>query len=72
MVQELFEAVRDTKGWVKVGVSPFGIWRPGNPAQITGLDAFAEIYADSHAPYMMDKRGKMIQLRVAPKAMWMM
>ena len=32
---------------MKVGISPFGIWRPGNPPQITGFDAYAEIYADS-------------------------
>ena len=32
---------------MKVGVSPFGIWRPGNPAQIKGFDAYAQIYADS-------------------------
>jgi Glycosyl hydrolase-like 10 len=32
---------------VRVGISPFGIWRPGNPAGIVGLDAYASIYADS-------------------------
>jgi len=32
---------------VKFGVSPFGIWRPGNPPQIKGLDAYATLYADS-------------------------
>src|SRR5207248_2913551 len=30
-----------------VGISPFGIWRPGNPAGITGLDAYAETFADA-------------------------
>jgi hypothetical protein len=30
-----------------VGISPFGIWRPGYPSGLTGLDAYAEIYADS-------------------------
>ncbi|HEV2695486.1 MAG TPA: family 10 glycosylhydrolase, partial [Verrucomicrobiae bacterium] len=35
------------KPWVKVGISPFGIWRPGNPPGVRGLDAYAEIYADS-------------------------
>jgi hypothetical protein len=28
-------------------VSPFGIWRPGNPATIKGFDAYDQIYADS-------------------------
>src|SRR5439155_20100095 len=46
-VEAMFKGVRATKPWVKVGISPFGIWRPGNPAQIRGLDAYAEIYADS-------------------------
>jgi hypothetical protein len=32
---------------VKFGVSPFGIWRPLNPPQIRGLDAYAKLYADS-------------------------
>jgi hypothetical protein len=32
---------------VKVGLSPFGIWRPGYPPSVQGLDAFASIYADS-------------------------
>jgi len=47
MVEAMFKGVRAAKPWVKVGVSPFGIWRPGNPAQIRGFDAYAEIYADS-------------------------
>jgi hypothetical protein len=29
------------------GLSPFGIWRPGNPPQIRGKDAYAELFADS-------------------------
>ena len=35
------------KPHVKVGISPFGIWRPGNPASVAGFDAYAEIYADA-------------------------
>jgi len=46
-VQEIYEAKRKLKPWVKFGISPFGIWRPGNPPQIKGFDAYAEIYADS-------------------------
>jgi len=37
--------VHAVKPWVKVGISPFGIWRPGNPPQIKGFDAYAELYA---------------------------
>jgi hypothetical protein len=32
---------------VKFGISPFGIWRPGYPPQITGFDSHAELYGDS-------------------------
>jgi uncharacterized lipoprotein YddW (UPF0748 family) len=32
---------------VKFGISPFGIWRPGNPAAVRGLDAYTELFADS-------------------------
>lgn len=46
-VERLYREVHAVSPLAKVGVSPFGIWRPGNPAGITGLDAFATIYADS-------------------------
>lgn len=46
-LERLYREVHQAKPFVKVGISPFGIWRPGNPAGITGLDAFASIYADS-------------------------
>jgi hypothetical protein len=32
---------------VKVGISPFGIWRPGTPPEIAGFDAYDRLYADS-------------------------
>jgi uncharacterized lipoprotein YddW (UPF0748 family) len=46
-VRRMYEEVKKTKPWVKVGISPFGIWRPGNPPGIAGLDQFAELYADA-------------------------
>lgn len=46
-VARMYGEVRAASATVRVGVSPFGIWRPGNPAGITGLDAYAAIYADS-------------------------
>jgi uncharacterized lipoprotein YddW (UPF0748 family) len=39
--------VHALKPTIKVGISPFGIWRPGNPAGVAGLDAYATIYADA-------------------------
>jgi uncharacterized lipoprotein YddW (UPF0748 family) len=47
LVHELYTGVHDVKPWVKFGVSPFGIWRPGNPPSITGFDAYTRLYADS-------------------------
>ena len=46
-VRLLYERVKAEKRWVKVGISPFGIWRPGHPAGISGLDPYTELYADS-------------------------
>jgi uncharacterized lipoprotein YddW (UPF0748 family) len=47
-VRRMYREVKAAKPWVKVGISPFGIWRPGNPAQITtSFDQYADIYADA-------------------------
>jgi uncharacterized lipoprotein YddW (UPF0748 family) len=46
-VERLYVEVHAMKPTLKVGLSPFGIWRPGNPPGVQGLDAFAAIYADS-------------------------
>jgi uncharacterized lipoprotein YddW (UPF0748 family) len=46
-VRRMYEQTKATKPWVKVGISPFGIWRPGNPPGIAGLDQYAELYADA-------------------------
>ena len=46
-LERLYREVHEEKPWVRVGISPFGIWRPGYPAGITGLDAYEAIYADA-------------------------
>jgi uncharacterized lipoprotein YddW (UPF0748 family) len=46
-VEQLYRGVKARKRGVKVGISPFGIWRPGHPPQIKGLDAYAALYADA-------------------------
>jgi hypothetical protein len=46
-VQQLDNAIHDVKPWVRFGISPFGIWRPGNPPSVHGLDQYSEIYADA-------------------------
>ncbi|MBK8979568.1 MAG: family 10 glycosylhydrolase [Planctomycetes bacterium] len=46
-VERLYSAVKREKGWVKVGISPFGIVRPGVPDGIqAGVDQYADLYAD--------------------------
>ncbi|HMJ91021.1 MAG TPA: family 10 glycosylhydrolase [Candidatus Acidoferrum sp.] len=45
-VARMYREVKAAKPWIKVGISPFGIYRPGFPAQIKGFDQFESIYAD--------------------------
>ncbi|MBL1173499.1 glycoside hydrolase family 10 protein [Pantanalinema sp. GBBB05] len=47
LIQRLLNGIRATKPYVKFGISPFGIYRPGQPPQIQGLDAYNQLYADS-------------------------
>jgi len=46
-VKRLYAEVKAAKPKVRVGISPFGIWRPGRPAQVKGFDAYEEISADA-------------------------
>lgn len=46
LVERLWTEVKAIKPHVLVGVSPFGIWRPGHPAGIKGLDQVAALNAD--------------------------
>jgi uncharacterized lipoprotein YddW (UPF0748 family) len=46
-VRLMYERVKKAKPWVKVGISPFGIWRPGYPSDVRGFDSYAELYGDS-------------------------
>ena len=46
-VQRLYAEVKAARPDVLVGISPFGIWRPGHPAGVTGFDAYNSIYADA-------------------------
>lgn len=47
-VSNLYSSVKGRKPWVRVGISPFGIWRPGVPAGIeAGLDGFEHLAGDS-------------------------
>lgn len=47
-VNNLYSAVKRQKPWVRVGISPFGIWRPGVPDGIeAGLDSVEDLAGDS-------------------------
>ncbi|HEX6536081.1 MAG TPA: family 10 glycosylhydrolase [Gemmatimonadaceae bacterium] len=46
-IESMYGEVKAAKPWVKVGISPFGIWRPGTPPGICCFDAYARLYADS-------------------------
>jgi uncharacterized lipoprotein YddW (UPF0748 family) len=47
-VSNLYSAIKRQKPWVRVGISPFGIWRPGVPAGIeAGIDSYEQLAGDS-------------------------
>lgn len=47
LIEQMYRVVKQTSPGVKVGVSPFGIWRPGHPPGISGFDQYASLYADA-------------------------
>ena len=46
-VRDLYAEVKAIKPHVLVGISPFGIWRPGHPDGVVGFDAYERLSADS-------------------------
>ncbi len=46
-VRRASELVHRTRPQARFGISPFGIWRPGHPAGIQGMDPYVQLYADS-------------------------
>lgn len=47
-VHDMYKSVKSSKPWVRVGISPFGIWRPGMPAGIeAGVDSYEHLACDS-------------------------
>lgn len=47
-VEKMYSSIKAKKSWMRVGISPFGIWRPGVPAGTTArIDAFHHLSADS-------------------------
>ena len=46
-IENLYEKIKAEKPYVKFGLSPFGIWRPGYPESIAGYDQYDKLYADA-------------------------
>jgi uncharacterized lipoprotein YddW (UPF0748 family) len=46
-IKELYKQVKQTKPHVQVGISPFGIWKPGYPEHIKGFNQYEGLYADA-------------------------
>ncbi len=47
LIERLYKNIKAEKSWVKFGLSPFGIWRPGYPESIEGFDQYDQLYADA-------------------------
>lgn len=46
-IKRIYDEIKAEKNHVKFGISPFGIWKPGYPAGITGSSQYDELYADA-------------------------
>ena len=46
MIKRIAEGIKATKPYVKFGISPFGIYRPGKAPGIVGMDQYEDLYAD--------------------------
>ena len=46
-IKRIHEEIKEEKSYVKFGISPFGIWKPGYPAGIKGSSQYDELYADA-------------------------
>ncbi len=47
LIERVYREIKKEKPYVKFGVSPFGIWRPGYPESIEGFDQYDKLYADA-------------------------
>ena len=46
-IERVYKEIKAEKKYVKFGISPFGIWRPGYPESIEGMDQYDKLYADA-------------------------
>lgn len=47
LIQRLYREIKAEKRYVKFGLSPFGIWKPGYPESVAGFDQYEKLYADA-------------------------
>ena len=47
IIERIYKEIKEEKPFVKFGISPFGIWKPGYPSGITGSSQYDELYADA-------------------------
>lgn len=46
-IESLYKKIKAAKPFVKFGLSPFGIWRPGYPESVSGFDQYDQLFADA-------------------------
>src|SRR5690606_5256605 len=46
-IKRIYTEIKAEKNYVKFGISPFGIWKPGYPYGVSGLSQYDELYADA-------------------------
>jgi uncharacterized lipoprotein YddW (UPF0748 family) len=70
-IRQLYESVKKQKPWVRVGISPFGIWRPGIPEGIeAGVDSYEHLAGDSRKWLVhgwLDYLAPQLYWRIEPK-----
>ncbi len=46
-VERIYKEIHAEKNYVRFGISPFGIWKPGYPQGVVGSSQYDELYADA-------------------------
>lgn len=46
-IKRIYKEIKAEKDYVKFGISPFGIWKPGFPNGVSGMSQYDELYADA-------------------------
>lgn len=69
-VQQLYSSVKASKPWVRMGISPFGIWKPGVPEGIeANIDSCEDLCGDARkwlANGWVDYLAPQLYWRIAP------